>query len=57
MEFTEAAKNLINLKNKIKQTDKYCMEWGSLFPFWLSKNRCPFCGSDPVNWVPGEKEF
>jgi hypothetical protein len=29
----------------------YCSDCDGWFPFFLTKNICPFCGSKQVNWI------
>ena len=51
MDLNEASENLKKLKNRLKQTHKTCVNCDRRFPFWMTKNHCPYCGSSQVQWV------
>ena len=51
MDINEASENLKKLKRRLKETHKSCVNCDSRFPFWMTKNHCPFCGSSQVQWI------
>ena len=51
MDLNEASDNLKKLRSRLKQTHKNCVNCERRFPFWMTKNHCPYCGSSQVQWV------
>ena len=56
MDINEASENLKKLKSKLHQTHKCCVNCDNQFPFWITKNRCPYCGSFQVQWIDEQEE-
>lgn len=56
MDLNEASDNLKKLKLRLKQTHKTCVNCNLKFPFWMTKNHCPYCGSSQVQWVFEQEE-